>query len=177
MAEFPNSTSGGGWVHNVSFSPDGNKVCWVAHDSTINLADATKGNAVFKLKTEYLPYLSCTWISSNLIVAAGHSCIPVLYSVNAQGQLVFNSKLDNSQKKETGGLSAMRKFQSLDKQARTETSDTNLDSVHQNAITCVCLHTGGKADASKLSTSGLDGQLVIWDLASLERNMQSLKMA
>ena len=26
MAEFSNSTGGGGWVHSVSFSADGNKV-------------------------------------------------------------------------------------------------------------------------------------------------------
>lgn len=30
MAEFVNSSTGGGWVHSVSFSPDGNKVCWVS---------------------------------------------------------------------------------------------------------------------------------------------------
>lgn len=29
MAEFVNSNAGGGWVHSVSFSPDGNKVVWV----------------------------------------------------------------------------------------------------------------------------------------------------
>lgn len=164
-----------GWIHSVSFSPDGNKVCWVSHDSTINVADATKGNAVHKLRTEYLPFLSCTWITNNSIVAAGHSCIPIVYSV-ANGQLAYNGKLDNSQKKEAGGLSAMRKFQSLDKQARTETSDTNLDSIHQNAITCVCIYAGNKDKALKLSTSGLDGQLVIWDLYSLEKSMQSMKI-
>lgn len=30
MIEFINSSTGGGWVHSVSFSPDGNKVCWVS---------------------------------------------------------------------------------------------------------------------------------------------------
>lgn len=58
----------------------------------------------------------------------------------------------------------MRKFQSLDRQARIETNDTTLETIHQNAITCLCLHKGGKGSASRVSTSGLDGQLVIWDL-------------
>lgn len=176
MAEFPNSTSGGGWVHSVSFSPDGSKICWVAHDSSINVADATKGNAMIKLKTEFLPFLSCTWISNHSIVAAGHSCMPLLYSLDANGQLHFAAKLDTSQKKEAGGLSAMRKFQSLDKQARVEISDTNLDSIHQNAITCLCLYAGTKVDATKFSTSGLDGQLVIWNLLLLEKEIQGLKI-
>jgi actin related protein 2/3 complex subunit 1A/1B len=60
--------------------------------------------------------------------------------------------------------SAMRKFQSLDRQARIETSDTTLETIHQNAITCLCLYKGGKGSASSVSTSGLDGQLVTWDL-------------
>lgn len=60
--------------------------------------------------------------------------------------------------------SAMRKFQSLDRQARVETNDTTLETIHQNAITCLCVYKGSKGWASSVSTSGLDGQLVIWDL-------------
>ncbi|CAH0545970.1 unnamed protein product [Brassicogethes aeneus] len=176
MVEFNNSNAGGGWVQSVTFSPDGNKLCWVSHDSTINLADATKGNAVHKLRTKYLPFLSCSFISNKSIVAAGHSCVPILYCINSNGELVDSGRLDTSQKKDTGGLSAMKMFHSLDKQARLETNDTNLDSIHQNAITCVCIHTGNKAKATKISTSGLDGQLVIWDLNSLERSIQGLKI-
>lgn len=176
IAEFVNSSSGGGWIHSVSFSPDGNKICWVAHDSTINIADGTTGNTVFKLKSEFLPFLSCSWITNRSILAAGHNCMPVLYMIDSNGHLVFSAKLDTSQKKEAGGVSAMRKFQSLDKQARVEVSDTNLDSIHQNAITCLCLYEGGKADATKFSTSGLDGQLVIWNLNSLEKEIQGLKI-
>ncbi|KAB0791997.1 hypothetical protein PPYR_13958 [Photinus pyralis] len=176
MAEFPNSAAGGGWVHSVSFSPDGNKICWVAHDSTINVADATRGNVMFKLKTEFLPFLSCTWVSNRSIITAGHNCMPLLYSLDTNGKLVFAAKLDTSQKKEASGLSAMRKFQSLDKQARVEVSDTSLDSVHQNAITCLCLYGGTKADGTKFSTSGLDGQLVIWNLSLLEKEIQGLRI-
>lgn len=166
---------GGGWVHSVSFSPDGNKICWVAHDSTINVADVTKDNSVDKLRTEFLPFLSCTWINDKAIVAAGHSYIPVVYALN-NGRLQFVAKVDTSLKKEASGLSAMKKFQSLDKQARIEISDTNLDSIHQNAITCLCVYQGNKSFANKISTSGLDGQLVIWDLVSLEKAIQGLRI-
>lgn len=60
----------------------------------------------------------------------------------------------------------MKKFQSFDKNARLE-NDTVLDTVHQNAITCVCIYQGVKSSASKVSTSGNDGQLVVWDLQVL----------
>jgi actin related protein 2/3 complex subunit 1A/1B len=67
----------------------------------------------------------------------------------------------------------MRKFQSLDRQARIETNDTTLETIHQNAITCLCLHKGSKGSASRVSTSGLDGQLVIWDLQVITLNNET----
>lgn len=33
----------GGWVHSVSFSPSGDQLAWVAHNSSITVADATQG--------------------------------------------------------------------------------------------------------------------------------------
>lgn len=37
MAEFSNGS--GGWVHDVSFSPSGNKLAWVGHDASISVVD------------------------------------------------------------------------------------------------------------------------------------------
>lgn len=178
MGEFKNSTQGGGWVNSVSFSPDGSKICWVGHDSAINIADANNNNAVTKLKTEFLPFLSCHWISQNSIVVAGHSCIPIIYSIDAQNKISLTGKLDQSMKKESTGISAMKIFQSLDRNLRTENDDANLQSVHQNAIACICVYEGdNNKGVRKISTSGLDGQLVIWDLsAGLTRSMQGLKI-
>lgn len=177
MAEFKNTTAGGGWIHSVSFSADGNRICWVGHDSAINVADTSIGNQVLRLKTEFLPFLCCDWISPNSIVVAGHSCVPLIYSLDASGKLQLSARLDQSQKKESSGISAMRIFQSLDRNLRTENSDTWLESIHQNAITCICLYAGNKSNTKKISTSGLDGQLVIWDLASsLTKSMQGLRI-
>ena len=49
MAEFSNSLHGGGWVHSVSFSGDGNRLAWVGHDSSVSVADATRGMAIYKV--------------------------------------------------------------------------------------------------------------------------------
>lgn len=87
----------------------------------------------------------------------------MLFEVNEVGKVQFAGKLDASLKKESSGVSAMKKFQSLDRHARTETNDTSLGTLHQNAITSVCLHTGNKAGATKFSTAGVDGLLAIWD--------------
>ncbi|KAK6643672.1 hypothetical protein RUM43_005182 [Polyplax serrata] len=169
MAEFNNSPISGGWIHSVAFSMDGSRLCWVAHDSSINVADS---QTVCKLKTEYLPFKCCLWIGKNTIVAAGHGCCPMLFSVDSNNHITFLSKLDISQKRETGGISAMRKFQSLDRQARVANNDTALETIHQNTITGIRLYS-----TTKLSTSGLDGQLVIWDMNTLEREIKGLKIA
>lgn len=57
----------------------------------------------------------------------------------------------------------MRKFQSLDRQAKAE-NDTSLDTVHQNSIKSMQIYSSSNGNVTKLSTTGLDGQLVIWDL-------------
>ena len=87
----------------------------------------------------------------------------MLFEVDGNSKLRYSGKLDATQKKEASNISAMNKFKSLDRNARTESTDTSLDTLHQNAITSVCLHTGTKAGASKFSTAGVDGLLAIWD--------------
>ena len=106
MAEYANSPAGGGgWVHAVAFSGDGQRLCWVGHDSSVSAVDAsTSPPAVSKLRTEVLPFLSCVWVGPRTLVAAGHSCCPMLYTLDVNGQLILNGKLDVSQKREAGGL-------------------------------------------------------------------------
>lgn len=177
MAEFKTGNQGGGWVNNVSFSADGTKICWVGHDSSINIADANAASGViFKLKTEFLPFLCCEWISATSIVVAGHGCVPLIYTVDQSNKIILSGKLDQSQKKEKENCNAMRHFKSLDRNSRAENTDTSLESIHQNAIACICLYEGDNRMAKKISTSGLDGQLVIWDLISLSNSMQGLSI-
>ena len=35
----------GGWVHDVQFSADGEKLAYVAHDSSITIVNSANGNA------------------------------------------------------------------------------------------------------------------------------------
>ncbi|XP_014227716.1 actin-related protein 2/3 complex subunit 1A [Trichogramma pretiosum] len=171
FGEFPNSQNGGGWVHDVAFSPCGTKVCWVGHSSSICVADSLKKNNIVRVLTEYLPFLRCIWLDNSHIIAAGHDCMPMVYKLDNAGKLSFATKLDNTQKKEAAGLTAMRKFQSLDRQARTEIHDSALDSIHQNTITCI-----RKLSNSRFSTSSLDGLLVVWDIKAPELMMNSLRI-
>lgn len=54
------------------------------------------------VKSRYLPFASCTWISPSSIVTVGHDCIPYLFKIDASGNLVFQDVLDKKEKKEAG---------------------------------------------------------------------------
>lgn len=178
MAEFNNSPNGGGWIHSVSFSGDGNRLAWVAHDSSISVADATKGAApsfeVYRLATKQLPFLACLWLSPTTLVAAGHGCMPLVYKVDGSGEITFVSSLE-SDKGGSGGkkIGAMAKFQQLDKLG-AEAKETEVKTTHQNQISSIQILSGNKDCADKISTSGGDGKLVVWDLRSLEKSIQAL---
>ncbi len=51
-----------------------------------------------------------------------------------------------------------------------------LDSHHQNTITAIKIHTGSKENAVKISSSSIDGQIILWDLQTLVRQMKNLAL-
>lgn len=57
----------------------------------------------------------------------------------------------------------MRKFQSLDRQARIN-SDYELDTKHQNTLTCLRIHSESNDSVTKFTSSGLDGKIILWEL-------------
>ena len=59
-------------MHSVAFSPSGNKIAWVGHDSSISVQSGGAKD-VATLKGEFLPFLSCIWITENTLVAAGNN--------------------------------------------------------------------------------------------------------
>ena len=180
MAEFSNSPNGGGWIHSVSFSSDGNRLAWVAHDSSISVADATKGDApnfeVYRLATNELPFLSCVWLSPNTLVAAGHGCKPLAYNVDDSGNITFMSSLE-SEKSGSGGknIGARAMFQALDKHGVKDTT-TKVSTTHQNQISSIQILSGDKSNADQISTSGGDGKVVVWNIRNLEKEIQALKI-
>lgn len=92
---------------------------------------------------------------------------------DANGKLEYVDKLDKSEKKETDGYSAMRKFRDMDKRGFSEVANgasgnDTLDTIHQNTIVEVRAYsTNSKGLVEKLSTVSLDGKMVIWDMGKV----------
>jgi len=97
---------------------------------------------------------------------------------DGNGELKFVDKIDKSQKREVDGFSAMRKFRDMDKRAIVEnnTGDTLLDTIHQNPISEIRIYSETKQGAEKISSIGVDGKMVLWDLKSLESTLAGLRI-
>ncbi|KAJ3270333.1 hypothetical protein HDV01_007912 [Terramyces sp. JEL0728] len=154
----------GGWVHGVSFSPSGNAMAYAAHDSTISIANGPN-QPVQVIQTSNLPFISLFWASEYTIVVAGHDCAPYVV-MNKGTSWELAAKIDSGKKKQESGNSAFNKFKQMDSRAQATNADVELNTTHQNTITCVRPYSGSGDRVTQFSTTGVDGQLVIWDLLS-----------
>lgn len=165
--EFLNQTAG--WVKSVAFSPSGDALAFASHDSTITVAypagEGQPPHAILNISTQVLPFADLLWISESEIVCAGYDCEPFRFSGSASGWSLVGS-LDSSAQ---GGQqnqreeSALNMFRQMDLRGKTK-DDTQLKTVHQNSISTVREYSGSPDSVRQISTTGVDGRVVIWDL-------------
>jgi len=153
-----------GWVHDVNFSPSGNRLVFVGHDSRIHFVDISSGN-VEKLSLESLPYRHAFFVSEDQVVAGGYDCAPHLFSFS--GRWSFTKSVDENKaaggSKQSGASAARNMFQSKVDMGTTE-NETTLTTQHQNAINCLQPFAASGPKVTKFSTTGVDGKLVIWTI-------------
>lgn len=154
-----------GWVQSVRWSPSGNALAFVGHDSTLTVANITSANPHPEIvKYSSLPFRDVLFLSETSIVAVGHDCTPVIF--NNQGGWKFVKKVDDgkgaSAPKATS--SAFNVFKDkVDKGQESTGQETVLNTKHQNCISYVVPYKKSGNNVSQYSTTGLDGSLAIWD--------------
>lgn len=87
----------------------------------------------------------------------------------SSSKLVYIDKIDKSEKKEADGFSAMKKFRDLDRRGienHAGPGGDSLETIHQNTIVEVRT-TPSKIKSNGISTVGLDGKLVVWDMSTV----------
>ncbi|CAO1620508.1 unnamed protein product [Parajaminaea phylloscopi] len=94
--EFP--TPSGGWVHGVGFSPSGDALAYVGHDSSLTVvypsgADSPP-HATHVLRSPTLPHVTLQWLTEDSLVAAGHDCQPILFVGDAASGWSISKTLD-----------------------------------------------------------------------------------
>jgi len=150
-----------GWVKSVRWSPSGNLLAFVGHDATLCVSDISSGTPNTSIvKFRELPFTDLLFIDENNIIAVGYDCTPVLFQ-NSGGGWNFIKIVDTGSGgtgPAKGGNNAFKSFQNkVDK--GQESTETIINTKHQNCVTWV--EAIGKT--GKYSTSGLDGNLIIWN--------------
>ncbi|KAF7315692.1 Actin-related protein 2/3 complex subunit [Mycena indigotica] len=169
----------GGWVHAVSFSPSGDVLAFASHDSSISIV-YPGGPTICTIRISSLPFVTLTWTAEDTVVAAGHDCQPVVFSGSEGGWQGVGSLDDSTSGKPAGpgsnspvgrlNSAAFSTFRDADSRGHTSakaSSDAKLLTVHQNTITSIRPFETKGGRVTKVSTSGVDGNLVIWDTDSV----------
>lgn len=146
-----------------------------------------------------LPLMALTWTNEDTVVAAGHDCQPYIFSGNESGWTGVGSLDDpktSGARPGVGGAppvpgrlktGAFATFRDADSRGQSSlgaggpgaSGDTKLTTVHQNTITSVRPFAGQPGAWSQVSTTGVDGSLVIWDadaVTVLEGKMGTLSV-
>jgi len=184
----------GGWVHAVAFSPSGDVLAFASHDSTVSIVYSGGGPAVVTVKMSTLPLVALAWTAEDALVAAGHDCQPLVFSGNESGWRLVGSLDDTSAPKSAispasrlgGGpgrlnSTAFNTFKNADSRGiggasgGAASSESELFTVHQNTITSVRAYEGVPGAVTKVSTTGVDGKLVIWSTSSVSSLATKLK--
>mmetsp|Transcript_372 Transcript_372/g.574 ORF Transcript_372/g.574 Transcript_372/m.574 type:complete len:395 (-) Transcript_372:235-1419(-) len=186
----------GGWVHAAAWSLAGTSLAFTSHDCITQFIDGMHGPAntwaanllpakCVALPEGSLPLRDLTFLSDNIVVAAGYDCTPVLFEANVANQVVqswsFKAALggrgrvdgdigDKGASRFTSSL-AVFKAQSdlgLASCGATGPSSAASDSPHDNCVQCirsVAVRTSSsQAHVGTFTTSGLDGRVVLWEV-------------
>ena len=162
LAEYPAA----GWVHSVKWSPSGNSLAFTGHDSTLNIIDTVSGD-VTVLRLKELPLIDLIWANENLIIGAGHNMFPRTFERGADGFFKIGKNLDEQKvsegNKAVGTRAAFNMFQSKVEVGQND-NVTKLNTKHQNYVSYMKPCVGAPGNWTRISTSGLDGKIVFWDV-------------
>lgn len=176
IAEY--SAANHGWVHSCAFNSAGTSLAFVGHDSCIYMVNGLVNNRdVLCLRTPFLPFLSFKWITDTMGIAAGHDCYPVTFAMDNKGIRVLEKLQVSSESVSLKANSAMKMFNLMDRSRSDQaSSETQMTTIHKNSITQVNVYGQNHGQVHQVTTCGLDGNVVLWDLKALEGQFSNLKL-
>nr|GEV16299.1 actin-related protein 2/3 complex subunit 1A-like [Tanacetum cinerariifolium] len=162
------------WAFGVKWSPSGNSLSYVGHNSMIYFVDQIGPSPYAQtVVLRDLPLRDVMFVSEKLVIGVGYDCNPMVFAADGTGLWSFVRYLDEKKAESSGGrygsqfTEAFGKFYGSSKQGTS--NDKGRGGVHDNCINCIV--PLNKPDSTKMttfSTSGLDGKVVVWDLKNQE---------
>jgi len=160
-----------GWVQGIAFSPSGNRLAFVGHDSSISIAECNEGGepTLITTKMKLLPMMDCLFLSENKVVVAGHDCAPYIIAETGPTtwkveKCVDEKKAPTAAKTTSATRAAMQMFQDQSTKGTSDASKLAGDvaTKHQNTITCIEVYKRTPDTVTEYTTSGLDGEIFWW---------------
>lgn len=174
------------WIHAVAWAPSGNALAYAGHDSVIHVATLQPSPAeqvVRTIRLKGLPMMGLLFLSEKAMVGIGHDFSPSVFVDNTStGEWVYYDHLDKNKPKAnkpaaTGTVTSNARALFQNKTDRGQESKVDSDTLstsHDRVVSSVRAVTTGASGVTSISTSSLDGKLVVWDLPSLEIDMSAL---
>ncbi|XP_027342320.1 actin-related protein 2/3 complex subunit 1B-like [Abrus precatorius] len=162
------------WTFGVKWSPSGNTLAYVGHNSMIYFVDDVgpsplAQNVLFR----DLPLRDVLFVSERTVIGVGFDCNPMVFAADERGIWSFVKYLGERKAVSSGSRygsqfsEAFGKFYGQSKHGvsndAVETSRTR-GAVHENCINCIMPLGDHGTLIRRFSTSGLDGRIVVWDL-------------
>jgi len=153
-----------GWALKCTFNDAGDVCAYVAHDSSVSFIKGVKGVITeFRVLGNTLPYKDLLFVKPNTVMCVGYDYIPDLYEYDGNKIESLKYKGRAEEKKQTGGAapkSAAEMFTSMSSKGSATALEgaAELPSTHKNVVNTISWLKKG----TEVSTSGLDGNFVIW---------------
>lgn len=180
LCEFDQAKS---WVHAVAWSPQGFRLAFAGHGSTMHFVQILAGSTpiVQTVYSKDLPVVDMQFLSDNTLVAAGFESNVDVYSVaggtDAEPVWAFKEKVDKKgggagaaaaggAAPKAGGFGAVRGMFSETVNTGQVGGSKEMITRHKNIIVNLQVFPVATGDVNKFSTASIDGRIIIWDVAA-----------
>ncbi|CAL0309727.1 unnamed protein product [Lupinus luteus] len=161
------------WTFGVKWSPSGNTLAYVGHNSMIYFVDDVgpsplAQNVVFR----DLPLRDVLFVSEKMVIGVGFDCNPMVFAADERGIWSFIRYLGEQEVVSSGssyGSQFSEAFGKLYGQSKHGASNDAVETSkpHENCINSIMPMSEQGTLIRRFSTSGLDGRIVLWDLENV----------
>ncbi|XP_057731315.1 actin-related protein 2/3 complex subunit 1A-like [Arachis stenosperma] len=162
------------WTFGVKWSPSGNTLAYVGHNSVIYFVDDVGPSPLAQnVMFRDLPLRDVLFVSEKMVIGVGYDCIPMVFAADERGIWSFIRYLGERKAVSSGsryGSQFSEAFGKFYGQAKLGVSNDAVETsrtrgvVHENCINSIIPLSRQGTQIRRFSTSGLDGKIVMWDL-------------
>ncbi|XP_059452209.1 actin-related protein 2/3 complex subunit 1A-like isoform X1 [Corylus avellana] len=164
------------WAFGVKWSPSGNTLAYVGHNSMIYFVDDVGPSPLAQnVAFRDLPLRDVLFVSERMAIGVGFDCSPMVFAADDRGIWSFIRFLGERKVTSSGSTYGSQFSEAFGKlyggQTKHGVSNDAVEpsrsrgGIHENCINCILpLRRPDISTIARFSTSGLDGKVVIWDL-------------